>query len=203
MKNKYLPYTLHFTSFILESLELEDIQHIILFGSVARNEATKESDIDLFIDITRNEKHYKKKIKLLEEDFYKSKFYLTYWKPKGFENNFNLIIGKLEQWKELKDSIISSGITLYSKYKDLPNTFTHHTLLSFENIRPESKRVSLNKKLYGYNFKEKHYLGLLEKYNGAKLNKGTILIPLEHKNLFLNLFRTLKITVKIKNIIEY
>ena len=72
-----------------------------------------------------------------------------------------------------------------------------------ENIKPESKRVLLNKKHYGYNMNDKHYQGLIEKYNGLKLNKGTILIPLEHKNIFIKLFKEFKITIKLKNIIEY
>ncbi|KHO53525.1 MAG: hypothetical protein QT09_C0012G0022 [archaeon GW2011_AR18] len=61
----------------------------------------------------------------------------------------------------------------------------------------------LYKNLYGYNTKGKHYTGLIEKYNGIKINKGTVLVPLEYKNLFLSLFKRYNITIKTRNIIEY
>ncbi len=203
MKNKYLAYTTDYVSFLFETLDLEKVKTIILFGSVAKNEATEESDIDLFIDVVGNEKEYKKIIDNSIEQFHKSKFFTNYWKIKGVTNDFNLIIGKLQDWKDLKNSILTTGITLYSKYKETPTDSHHSVLIAFENIKPESKRATLNKKLYGFNSGKKHYAGLLETYHGFKLNKGTILIPLEHKTPFLNLFKKMNITVKIKNVLEY
>ncbi|KHO53526.1 MAG: hypothetical protein QT09_C0012G0023 [archaeon GW2011_AR18] len=101
MKNKYLPYTIHFVSFMLEYLETDNIKNIILFGSAARNEATKESDIDIFIDINAKEKEYSIEVKKIIEKFYESKFYQNYWKIKGLDNSFNVIIGNINKW-ELK-----------------------------------------------------------------------------------------------------
>src|SRR3989344_6770322 len=203
MKNKYLPYTIHFVSFMLEYIETDKIKNIILFGSTARNEATKESDIDIFIDINAKEKEYKIEVKKIIEKFYESKFYKNYWKIKGFNNSFNVIIGDINKWKELKDNIITDGITLYTKFKSIPDNQKHSVLIYFENIKPETKRVLLYKNLYGYNTKGKHYTGLIEKYNGIKINKGTVLVPLEYKNLFLSLFKRYNITIKTRNIIEY
>ena len=203
MKNKYLPYTIHFVSFMLEYLETDNIKNIILFGSAARNEATKESDIDIFIDINAKEKEYSIEVKKIIEKFYESKFYKNYWKIKGFNNSFNVIIGDINKWKELKDNIISTGITLYTKFKSIPDNQKHSLLIYFENIKPETKRVLLYKNLYGYNTKGKHYTGLIEKYNGIKINKGTVLVPLEYKNLLLSLFKRYNITIKTRNIIEY
>ena len=203
MKNKYLPYTIHFVSFMLEYLETDNIKNIILFGSAARNEATKESDIDIFIDINAKEKEYSIEVKKIIEKFYESKFYQNYWNIKGLDNSFNVIIGDINKWKELKDNIISTGITLYTKFKSIPDNQKHSVLIYFENIKPETKRVLLYKNLYGYNTKGKHYTGLIEKYNGIKINKGTVLVPLEYKNLFLSLFKRYNITIKTRNIIEY
>ena len=203
MKNKYLPYTIHFVSFMLEYLETDNIKNIILFGSTARNEATKESDIDIFIDINAKEKEYSIEVKKIIEKFYESKFYQNYWNIKGLDNSFNVIIGDINKWKELKDNIISTGITLYTKFKSIPDNQKHSLLIYFENIKPETKRVLLYKNLYGYNTKGKHYTGLIEKYNGIKINKGTVLVPLEYKNLFLSLFKRYNITIKTRNIIEY
>ena len=41
------------------------------------------------------------------------------------------------------------------------------------------------------------------KYNGLKLNKGTIIVPLECKKTFLDLFKRFNVTIKIRNIVEY
>ena len=200
MKNKYLPYTIHFVSFMLEYIETDKIKNITLFGSTARNEATKESDIDIFIDINAKEKEYSIEVKKIIEKFYESKFYQNYWNIKGLDNSFNVIIGDINKWKELKDNIISTGITLYTKFKSIPDNQKHSLLIYFENIKPETKRVLLYKNLYGYNTKGKHYTGLIEKYNGIKINKGTVLVPLEYKNLLLSLFKRYNITIKTRNI---
>ena len=173
MKNKYLPYTIHFVSFMLEYLETDNIKNIILFGSAARNEATKQSDIDIFIDINAKEKEYSIEVKKIIEKFYESKFYQNYWKIKGLDNSFNVIIGNINKW-ELKDNIISTGITLYTKFKSIPDNQKHSLLIYFENIKPETKRVLLYKNLYGYNTKGKHYTGLIEKYNGIKINNTNL-----------------------------
>ena len=203
MSNKHLPYVVHFVSFMLEHLDIDNINNIILFGSAARNESTKESDIDIFIDVNSQEKEYNKHINQIIEKFYKSKFYQNYWKIKNIDNDFNVIVGDINKWKELKDNIISTGITLYSKFKDIPENQKYGLLIYFENIKPETKRVILYKNLYGYNTKRKHYSGLLEKYHGTKINKGTILVSLDNKIVFLKLFKKFNVTIKTRNIIEY
>lgn len=203
MKNKHLSYAIDFVSFMLEDLDLDKIKNIILFGSVARAESTKESDIDIFIDVLEQENEYERKIKSLKEEFYNSKFFNNYWKLKGIENEISIKVGKLNEWTELKDSIISNGITLYSKFKELPENYKHYVFITFSNIKPESRRVLLHKKLFGYNYNKKHYNGLLEKFNGVKISKGTIMLPLEHKNIFIQFFKRLKIQIKIRNVIEY
>ncbi len=188
---------------MIEDLDIDNVNNIILFGSASRNQANKDSDIDIFVDIIDKEDEYKKHIKQIIEKFYNSRFYQNYWKIKGIDNNFNVITGKIDEWNELKDNIISTGITLYSKFKSMPENKKYNLLIYFENIKPETKRVLLYKNLYGYNANEKHYQGLLDKYKGIKINKGTIIVPLENKKVFIELFKRFNITIKTKNIIEY
>ncbi len=199
--NKIIAYSLDFTSFLLENIESEGIKNIILFGSVTRNEETKDSDVDIFIDVI-DEKKYKNIPKLTDKFFNSSKF-LNYWKLKGIKNEFNVIVGRLDNWKELKNSIISNGIMLYSKFKEIPENQEYKTLFSFERIKPESKRIMLFKNLYGYKKNNRFYAGLLQKYNGLKLSSGTIIVPLEHYKIFYALFKKYSINVKILKIIEY
>ena len=48
---KLLGYAMDFASFLIQNLKNTDkINSIIIFGSVARNDEDKESDIDLFIN---------------------------------------------------------------------------------------------------------------------------------------------------------
>ena len=97
----------------------------------------------------------------------------------------------------------SNGITLYGKYKDQTISGKHEVLFSFENITPQSKRVFMNKKVFGYNQNGKHYDGLLSKFNGIRIGKGTIIVPSEHGDKLLDFFRSLKINVRILKFINY
>ena len=111
--NSLKAFAVDFVSFLIQHLDsLEGIRNIILFGSIARGDFDKDSDIDIFID-TKDKKITTDKI---VSDFYQSQKYLKYWKLLGIENTINCKVGNLDKW-ELKRSIISNGIVLYGKYK--------------------------------------------------------------------------------------
>ena len=111
-----ISYALDFVSFYVQnSKNVESIKSIILFGSVARKEETKDSDIDLFIDIIKDGQKIEKEAKKILEKFYDSIKYKNYWKLLGVKNEFSIIVDKLEDWK-LKDSMLGSALTLYSPY---------------------------------------------------------------------------------------
>ena len=110
--NNLKSYASYFVSYFLDNLNNVNFEKIILFGSVAREEATKESDIDIFIEIKKENKKLEIEIKKILENFYKSREALLF-KAKRIDNKINLIIGKLEEWKDLRDSIENTGIILY------------------------------------------------------------------------------------------
>lgn len=204
MKSKLISYAMDFASFLIQKIkEKSEINQIILFGSVAREEAAKESDIDIFIDIIKENKNIENEIKVILEDFKLSTKYQNYWKPLGIKNEIKLIIGELGKWEELKPSIIANGIILYSKFKPQLTEGKHKAFFIWENVNPNSKRVLFNKQLFGHKQKNKFYQGLLQKYSGERMGKGCILVPLEHSNQFHNLFKKYRITVKIKKVLEY
>jgi len=196
---EFIAYAQSFAAFLLSILpseKLGNIKGIILFGSVARGEATKESDIDIFIDVFRDEKSLEKQIDRVVEDFYKSIFFEKYWKLLGIENEIKPIVGKLSEWKDLKTSIIANGITLYGKHvAEIKGK--NFVLLSWKKIKPESKRVWLSKVLYGYNYKKRRYKGLLEIHDGKKISPNCILIPIENYPEVLKKFKHVKVTIKI------
>ncbi len=201
-KNILISYTQDFVSFIIETVDISQIKNIILFGSVAREEANEESDIDIFIDVVKEDKKLEEKILQAKQRFYASAKCKEYWNLRGVKNEFVLKIGKLSEWKELKNSIISNGKVLYGKYFDVPEG-KNCTYFIWENIHPETKRILFSKRLFGYMQNEKRYQGLLEKYEGIKLGKGIIIVPTEHSATFTTFFRENKITVKIRKTLDY
>lgn len=202
LNNKLLSYTVDFASFFLERIDKSKIDKIILFGSVARDEADNDSDIDLFIETIGNV-NIEKSIEKIKRDFFTSIRFKNYWELKGISNDIKIITGKLDKWNDIKNSIISNGILLYGKYESTPRNAIHKTIFSWEKIKPESKRVLLFKRLFGYRAEKKEYKGLLNQYSGEKLSKGSIIVPTKYSAVFMKLFREMKITIKIRKIVEY
>ncbi|MDP3640436.1 MAG: nucleotidyltransferase domain-containing protein [Nanoarchaeota archaeon] len=180
----------------------EKIKNLILFGSVAREEAGKDSDVDIFVDVVGNQA-VEREISQCLDDFRLSVKYKSYWQMLDVKNEIRLTIGELKKWKELQPSLIANGILLYGKFQPRVKEGKHRAFFIWENIKPNAVRVLLNKQLFGYKQKGKLYLGLLQKYGGEKLGKGCIVVPLEHATLFLKLFRRYNASVKIKKVLEY
>lgn len=204
MSSKLTAYAMDFSSFMIQKIkEKEKIRNVILFGSVSRDEADKESDIDLFVDLTREEPKIEKEILDILEKFLDSAKNKNYWGPLGINNEIKLTVGELDKWKELKPSIISNGILLYGKFKPEIKEGEYKTFFIWENVKPNSKRVLFNKQLFGYKQNKKFYQGIIQKYNAERIGKGCILVPAENTNIFHKLFKKYNIGVKIKKVLEY
>ena len=89
-----ISYAMDFTSFLVQNLkEKEKINSIILFGSVARGEATNKSDVDIFIDIINNdEKRIESNILKIKDKFFNSIKFKNYWKLFNVKNEINIIV---------------------------------------------------------------------------------------------------------------
>jgi len=196
-KNKLIAYALDFTSYVIS--KTENIDKIILHGSVARGDNNEESDIDLFFD--SNDKKLEKKIKKIIEDYYRTRKF-NEWKLKGIENPFSVIVGKLEsdEWKDLKRAIINTGIILYGKYKQEVEKINQYVMLSFENIKPERKRVAVYRKLFGFSNGKDKSIGDVKKAGGVRIGKGVIIIPVENMEKIKEYMRIKKIDIKIYDI---
>ena len=193
-------YASYFTAYLLSNIKnVNNIERIVLYGSVARGEATKESDIDIFIEIKEKGKKVEKAIKEIETNFYQSREGALF-KSRGVDNKFSIKIGKLQDWKDLYKSIASSGIVLYGPYeaKELPLGVKHFIIVFWEKIG--KNRGSYLNKLYGFNVKNKHYKGLLEKFAGKKIGKSCVMMPLEYKNEIFNLIKNHKVKAKVLDI---
>ncbi|MBU0906835.1 MAG: nucleotidyltransferase domain-containing protein [Nanoarchaeota archaeon] len=198
-----ISYALDCTSFIIQNLKDKDkIKSVILFGSSARGTASNESDVDLFIDVAADEKKLEKTIQKIIGKFLDSIKCRNYWKPLGIENDINPVIGNLEKWK-LRDSMLGSSIILYQKYVPQLSEGKNKAILGWGAIKPESKRVMLNKKLFGSAHKKRFYQGMVSQHEGVKIGSNVILVPIESLNIFLKLFRSAKIQVKIHRLFLY
>ncbi len=188
-------YASYFVSYLLNNLkEISSINKIILFGSVARREAEKNSDVDIFIDMKKINKKLEGKIRKLLLEFYNSREALIF-KVKNIDNKINLIIGKLDEWKELKKSIESTGIILYGKYSAGGKGEKKYVIIFWDKIG--KNRGSFLNKLYGVKINEKRYIGLIERFGGRKVGKSSIILPIEYRDDILEIIRFYNVNAKI------
>ena len=194
--NKLIPYALSFASFLFSSLdktEQENIKEVVLYGSASRGDYRKDSDVDIFINVY-NSNSISKRVEKIVEDFYQTEIFKR-WRLIGIENTISCITDNLEKWGDLKTSIVSNGLSLFSKYasKSKGELFV---VFYWDKIGFESKRVLISKKLYGYRTKKSVYKGLLELTNSTKLGSNCILTPLESAKKIDSVFKENKITLK-------
>ncbi len=190
-------YASYFVSYLLNNLkDTENVKRIILFGSVARDEQTKDSDIDVFIEIKKKTKKLENEIKKIVEKFYQSRE-ASLFKLKGINNEFSIKIGELEDWKDLYNSIASTGIVLYGPYEidKLPSGVKHYIIVFWDEIG-RNRGAFLNK-VYGFKARGKYYEGLLKKYDGDRLGKSCIILPVQYKGEIFRLLEKYKVKAKM------
>ena len=178
-----IAYASAFASFVIP--KIDEINEIILFGSIARGEADEKSDIDLFFNIEKKENVEKIKKAINEElkKFYKSKIAET-WLLRGIKNPININVGKLDEWK-LKRSIISDGIGLYGKYKEVPQNMAGFVFFNIATIKNIAKRNKIIRELFGRNEKEYSKTGIVSEFNGKKISPSSFVVPKDKANLII------------------
>lgn len=188
MKNSDLQaYASTFASFLMRKFgdNIKDIDRIILYGSVAKGNAMKNSDVDIFID---TKKDLKKEVSDIIDEFYKSREALLF-KTKRIENEINVKTGELKNWRELHRSITSTGVTLWGRYEALEKPIGSQHKIIFYWDKIEKNRGAFLNKIYGFKSGEKRYTGLLEKINGEKIGKSSIILPIEYKEEIIGLIK--------------
>ncbi|MFH1065623.1 MAG: nucleotidyltransferase domain-containing protein [Nanoarchaeota archaeon] len=190
-------YASSFASFVIGHADLSKIKNIILFGSAARGEAGDDSDIDIFIDGSLSQAQADRLVtQFSRTDAFKK------WKLLGINNEIKPIAGNLDEWLDLKQSIIADGIVLYGKFKEMPENAKPMVLFSWEEIKPNSNRVLFNKRMFGFNHYGKRYEGLLAQINGKKIGKGAVIVPDEKHKEVLELFKRHDVKFSMKKVLE-
>ena len=185
---------MNFSSFLVGRV---GVKSITLFGSVAKDNFDEESDIDLFVECNKMEE---KKIELILELYKKTEGYEKF-RLDGVKNEISVKYGKLEDWKELKRSIISGGIVLYGAYRGTPDKLSHKLLflLNLGGISRATK-IKVWRNLYGYKQKvgKKVYVskGKIEK----KLGRGAFLVPIQNSQEVINYLKKNKIKYSLLDV---
>jgi predicted nucleotidyltransferase len=206
MNYKLIAYAGDFVSYLLSRLPtniVETINQVILFGSVSRGEENKTSDMDIFIDFSNYSSKIEAQINLAKEEFYQSVLFKKYWDLMGIRNEISLTMGKIEEWTELKRSIIANGITLYGKYLG-KNENEPFSLFILTQSKTRNKNISIWRKLYGYKQKinKKVYVheGMISQFNGRKLGSGLFVVPNIHAPKIINLLKNSGLKYQIQQI---
>ncbi|MEK6867640.1 MAG: nucleotidyltransferase domain-containing protein [Nanoarchaeota archaeon] len=199
--SKAIAYTQNALTFVfLDATLINKCNAIYLFGSAARGEMERESDIDLFFDFelffadsTRNEKIIQEKedaIHAALSRFSKSNDFQK-WKQLGFTPEFSANVGKLEEW-ELKTSIVADGILLYSK-EPMMSVTKRHVLITYVLPQKKTKYLSFIRTLFGR--KEEGYkdAGIAGACQAQKMASTVLLVPKEHAEPIFTFLQTEKI----------
>ena len=199
-RSELISYAMDFSSFLIR--KVDNINSIILHGSISRGDFDDESDIDLFIDTTN--KRLEMDVKKIKEEYYKSENYRK-WKLMGVEREISLIVGDLKskEWSDLRRAMTTTGIILYSKFKSDIEEVNQYVLFSIENVKPDKKRVAIHRKLYGFTSNKKKFSGIIDEIRGVKLGKNIILVPMEHSQKIKDYLKSKKVVPKIYDLWSY
>lgn len=194
-----ISYAQYFAAYFADNLSkktLEEIQRIVLFGSLARQEAAKSSDVDIFIEIKKKTKKIEQEINSITNAFYQSREALLF-KARGIDNKISLKMGNLKEWEDLYGSIASTGIVLYGPYeaKELPSGVQQQIIIYWDKIG-KNRGAFLNK-IYGFHIGKKGYDGILQKYQGKRLGKSCVILPVQYKKEIFFLIQKHKVHAKI------
>lgn len=179
--------------FAKKTSSLDNVSFLFLFGSVAREEADKRSDVDFCVIINNNDR---KEISSIALDL-----------EKKYDKNIQLVVSK--NFTKLDPYFIKNlfqeSILLYAKNPiiKLKNLKCEEfTLFSFSlSNLPQSEKMKVKRALYGYETekrqKNKVYKskskGLVKDFSGFFIGKGAILIPIKSSKYIENLFTDKKI----------
>ena len=201
-------YIYDFLSILHENSSFnKHVKGIILFGSVARGDFTKKSDIDLFFNI-KNKEDQQKLENLISDSLrsFEVKAEKT-WRLKNIYFPIKFIVGDLnsDEWKSLREDIVSNGMMLFGKFEALPDNLDHYALFHF-SLRNISRKEIMRflRYMFGYKNikgkKEYSHQGLIEKVGGKKLGPNIVLVPLEESYNLKKVFRRFNIKSEITEV---
>jgi|GEM_PF-6857931 len=180
----------------------DTILEITVYGSVARGEADRRSDVDVFVLLSQPlDAKVEDELLRLARDVSEEHFY-----RKGEWNKINLVLCSPEEIKNFDSSSLMAmlgGIRLHSKLEPLqilPLRPATIFLLDLEGV-DETKKKRMDAFLRGWvssymtkkGRAKRRYEGLLERYSARRFSRDAYLVPGEHAHVFSEFFSELGI----------
>lgn len=193
-----ISYAQAFVSFLFRTpgIKEENIKSVYLLGSVARGDFDEDSDVDMFINVDKDEKEILKFSKIALKNFYQSeeckKFRLL-----GITNPINAKCGDIKKW-ELFGSIKAEGIILYSS--SFFPLFKKYFLVEMKPVKDIAKRNRIIRKLVGRKEAHRKEKGLLEQIGGQILDSRHYLVPAEKISRVTRIFSKEKAFFEIREV---
>lgn len=202
-----MPYVYDFVSILFEDLDFaKSVERIVLFGSAARGEQGSESDIDIFVDVSRD------KVDAVEAIVRESeKRFLAAsgrkWKAMGMDLPISIVTGNLmsPDWEGLREEMAGGSIMLYGKPEFGPGGSGRYSLLSYSlSGVPQERKMGLIRRLFGYKTKkgEKEYVqkGIVDEIGGVRLVSGALMVPAGKADEVSEIFAAFGVSPKKKEV---
>lgn len=185
--------------FTKEASDFDSVRTILLFGSVAKGEADKRSDIDILVIFDAAGNKFKDEDKIFTMSQELGKKYDKTVQVVFSNRNFD----KLD--RKFIETVLKESIILYGK---LPSVKADNLLLepysifSFDlDSLDKNNRNKLGRILMGYATKKKYKSkvykssseGLIKGYGCRKLGPSSIIVPFKNINIFEKLFKSFNI----------
>ncbi|MEK6887925.1 MAG: nucleotidyltransferase domain-containing protein [Candidatus Aenigmatarchaeota archaeon] len=193
---KSISYALDFLTFLFLQKDVEDkITAVYLFGSGARGELDKNSDIDIFINCNEiHEDLILRASKSAEMKFMASKDFEK-WKLFNFIYPISVKAGPMKKW-ELKTSIESEGIELFSKSVRQQDT-EKIVMFSFDLPKKKKSYLKIKRALFGRIENNYRSEGIVTKKGGKQLGSNLFMIPKSSQSYFIKFMHGNKINFKM------
>ncbi len=196
-----LAYCYNLFSFAFQKGEInKKIRAVHLFGSAVRGELTKKSDIDLFVECAKeDEETVQRGMASAIVTFTSSQDYEK-WKLMKHTYPFSVQTGSLQEW-DLKTSIISEGITLYTRK---PHTLAGERSVLFVITYPKEKKKYIKTRRMLFGRDEEYYKGkgIVYQKGGKKIGPNVFIVPKEEQMKIIDLLAEQKVNYAMKEIIE-
>lgn len=182
--------------------DFDSVKAVVLFGSVAKGEADKRSDIDALVVFKTAEETFK------DEDVI---FDISQRLGKKYGKQVQLVFSN-KNFKGLDrkfiETILKEGIIIYGSLPSLRANdilLEPYLIINFELSKlNKKKRNKLSTALRGYKTKKKlksklyksSSEGLIKKYDAAKLGPSSIIVPYDNASVFETLFRRYNVKFK-------
>lgn len=184
---------------------VDDVAYIFLFGSVAKGDADRRSDVDILVVLDTFDKDFedmgaKKRISelalTLEKEYDRGiQVVFTNKNYEGLDEHFI-------------EEVLKEGIVSYAKFPSIIVNgleLEHYVMIMFslENLSVKDK-MKVKRILYGYKtrkvVKGKVYenikRGIVEELHGLRISPGTVMIPQKNIHVFENELEKLKLSFK-------